>query len=473
MSRLRRRVITLAVAVIVAASAFLAAPTTPVHATDDILVLVGYSGGPFYEKRLFTGAELEAMSSGPYEYATIASAYYLRHAIGYGVPITNFISAAGIDSTNLWRIGWGSRDDYRPSTDGYGYAAWSWDSLTSPRYYYSALWLRYYRLDSKLDQSGIPSDYLGEVQASAQLVPTILGTRTSLRTGWSYNENFSPQYNEDEWNNMPPWDTDSIRLMFGQKAILDLNADMFIREVEVAYCIFGGKPEITFDEVEVEAEVGTEVTLKPTLHADDPVIVQNGLKDMIWETSNPDVATVTKNPDGSVTIKITGNGRASVGATFGTSQFGQFVGTGGFSVKGGTGEGPGGPADWPESGPGTGTEKDGTGMGAGEGEYVFSPGGDVYDADTESGIAGALGGGGEEGELAAWELKLEALEELEDQQVPKQMALFDTNPAWMYFAAVGGFLCLGGLRKIGSYELARDHYLLRKSRQQKDPAQPG
>jgi hypothetical protein len=470
---------------------------TPAYADDGVLVVVGYAGGPYYEKHIFSSAELNALSSGPYEYATISHGYFLRHGIAYGVPVGTLVSAAGIDPTNLWRFGYGARDNYRPGAmDGYGYESWSWSSLNSARYFYPNVWLYYYRNDSFADRSGIYPEDMAAATAGAQVVPAILTTSSQLKPGWAYDDNFTLAENQAEWNNMPPWDTYSMRLMYGQYGILDLNSDAFIREIEVVYCIFGGTPTITFDESQVSGEIGEDITIMPTLLADDPVIAQYGLQDMQWTTSDLNAAEITKNADGSITIHIVGNGTVQVGASFGESKAGaQFIAVGGFGVKCGTGIGEGvgdGVGDW--AGIGTGTGDDGTGTGSGEtGTGSGSGTGDDEDdhsgtslpdgataagtldgdqlgetaldaeasdsvsaaltgADSASGASGERGGGSSGG---AWQLNVASYEE----ETPLQFVSFDDAPAaWTYLLGIGGIFCLGGLRKIGAYQLARDHY---------------
>jgi hypothetical protein len=79
---------------IVAAITILAQAPTKAYA-DDIIVSVGYNGGPFYQKGIYTDAQLREMSGGyVYDYINFENGGYLRKGFGVGVSLASGLSAS-------------------------------------------------------------------------------------------------------------------------------------------------------------------------------------------------------------------------------------------------------------------------------------------------------------------------------------------------------------------------------------------
>jgi ribosomal protein L12E/L44/L45/RPP1/RPP2 len=479
----------------------------PIPAAADITVRVGYSGGPFYVKGAFSDAEIARMSEGPFMYSTFDKGEFLRKGFGYGVTVENLFEAADVDPYGLWRFYFVTRDAYMDDNDGYGNNYWTWEELSRPRYYYDGLAQNY-----DFEQHGVYQSMLQEILNSAENTPAILASRSSYRRVDSLAS----------WDDMSQMSADkNYRLLFGTAQLGDVDARFNAHSITEVICVLGGRPEINLEQTDVEGKVGDEFTIRVTLKSNDELVTEQGVKDIEWESLDKSVATVTKNFDGSITIKIVGEGKVNISGNFGRSPHPEFQASGSVGVNkigegtgSGTDVGSGSGSGTEGEGTGSGTEGEGTGAGDGtddkgsggsggddeierEGEGTAIPeGSDLrpvnssgqasdpapapsdpkatesidddlapLSASLENAASGEMGAAGGSA-ASAWQLTLTSNEEEEegeedeegDEDMPFQLFDFDKNPGRAYGMSLGALLCLGGLYRVGHYELARDRY---------------
>jgi hypothetical protein len=468
-------------------AAVFAAPT-PAHA--GIEVSVGYSGGPYYVKDNYSDAEIAGMSDGRiYEYSAMDEGGFMRKGFGRGIHVDVLFAAADVDPYGLSHFYFLTLDQYLSNNWGTGYAYWTYSTLSEPRSYYSEL-PQHFNFSRKQAERGIFASELDAVLDSAVSVPAILASSSSYARVDSADD--------PRWNDASLMSTSSkYRLLFGQAHPAEVDSRFAAHDVHGMVCILGGKPEIVFDQVDVEGEVGTTITIKPSLLANDELVASEGVKDITWESSDPTVATFTKNGDGSITVTIVGEGEANIGGTFGKDPAYQAVASIGVNKTGtgtglnGGGPGGGGPDDNAPADPGVPNGTGGTDVMEREGEGTALPAGSdlrpvdsgekpadatvpvqsdslegIEDSPTplsanfaepSPGEAGALGG------EAAWQLSIKTDEEkeLEDEEAQEsllQLLSFDENSGLVYGVGFGGLLFLGSLYRVGRYELLRDPY---------------
>jgi hypothetical protein len=480
----------------------------PTPAAADLRVTVGYSMGPYYEKAYLSSGDVAAISEGPYEYSFITHGPFLAKGYGTGPQVRSLIDISGVDTYALDNIYFYTYDSY-VSDNGIDNirVKWSYSNFTNPRYYYPSLIDHWNFNASNNNQggtaTGIYEDGYDEVWSSGMEVPAILASS-------SY---FMKMGNKDD----PNWQFNAsnmrsdgyYRLLFGQTVPEDSAAYDSANMVNAVACVLRGKPVINFDVGDLEGGVGDEFTIMPELLADDPLIAEQGLKDIKYKSDDESIATVTKNSDGSITIRIVGEGSALIGATFGNdsrhqaqtnlgvNRTGDGPGTGGSgdgpgSGIGGDGLGDGDGSDLDGSGGTGGTdnqEQEGSGTDAPEGSeqsegselpdntkltpinpqsepdpdlILDSPEAAVEIGDDQAPLSTLAGNAqsGAAGEMGGQVMKL--VIKANEPEFADQELRFDANSLLAYGLGVGGLFCLGGLYRVGHFELSRDPFQPRR-----------
>lgn len=208
------------------------ASTTQAYAASSIpeyfTVYVGYSGGPFYAKKVYTNDQLWALSDNvAYEYATIDAANFLRKGFGEGVPLATLLNDAGV-ATSIERYYFVTADSYGGNDDGALAVGdpWGYDELMGKtRYYYPDLVTHWsFNLKQVID--------IAEVEATKVEVPTVLALKSSfLRV-------VSEEDAEQLWNDSSRMNTNSgYRLMFGAESANQSSARSFAGMVTGITCI--------------------------------------------------------------------------------------------------------------------------------------------------------------------------------------------------------------------------------------------
>lgn len=370
------------------------------YATQPLTVYVGYSGGPYYEKHVYSASELEALADPCfYAYSAIDKKPSLVKYVAWGVPLETIFSSSvdpivgtSVNISALWRLAFDTDDDYKPDNGVYGNDRWYWDyyngyasghvlnPAVSSRYYFSDF-------DKYFDfvtESIIASKW-DDLAASGVRVPTILAlkyvkVRVASEEQWqdldaSLDTNDIP----GSLNNAGAVDTRN-RLIFGQTSPDEQEVENEVHSVTGLYCIYQGRPTVTLDKTQITGNIGDTVTVRAIVSAVDDLIVAEGPKDVVWTSADESVATVESNGDGTASVTIHGKGDVRITASFGQSSSSEFTTEASANVSGpggsgwrGEGEGEGwsyGDGDG-ERGPGTngaGDSSDDSGVGNEEGD---------------------------------------------------------------------------------------------------------
>lgn len=353
-----RAAITALVVAFCCAFAMVCAPAgaTTAEAAGSFTVYVGYAGGPFYAKQVYSEADLWALSDGVvHEYSTIDASKNLRKGFGEGVQLSTLFANAGI-TTSVTRFVFDTSDGYAGNTDGGTISGDPWgysELINSVRYYYPDYPTHWsYNLHGVFDKEGL--------EATRVSVPSILALRSSFLRITSQEEA------DLLWNDSTRMSQNSgYRLMFGAVDSVTGDARSFASMVNGIYCIMEGAAEINFSNNVIQGEVGDVIDISPTIIGTngevDSTIAAEFYKDIQYQISDPEKAELIQKADGSYAIKILAEGDFSIGYSYSTSEYDAYTQYSTGSLVGvGTGKGSG------DDGDGGGDGDDGSGTGGGE-----------------------------------------------------------------------------------------------------------
>lgn len=251
------------------------------YASDTLSIQVGYPGGPYYEKRLFTLSELEQMDVVYADYTFIDNmpSVVIDHV--KGVRLADIIDEAGIDLGSVKTFHFWIRDKKESS-----YTSFSKASLIDlPRYCY-------YSLPDNFDyEEGVGNAF---ATSDAQPVDTVM----ALADDWNRciaGATFGNDYLNLNSNTR-------FRLIFGQR---DAETHTAVNSAKWVYAIVAevtGEPAITLDRSTVRMSSGGIVALSAIVTAADPLIAEE--EPVIWSSDNQRVATVDEH--GAVTAHAKG-----------------------------------------------------------------------------------------------------------------------------------------------------------------------
>jgi hypothetical protein len=266
---------------------------TPARAltADTLTVTVGYFGGPYYEKAVFTADELWAMNVAYTDYTFIDNmpSVVIDHVAG--VTLSDLMDAAGIDLGSVQSFNFWTND----KEGGYYNSFTKRFLIDTPRYCY-------YSLPDNFDYDyGAGNEY---ATADGARVPTMI----ALADDW--NRALAGASFGSDYLNL---NTDTrFRLVYGQTdAVTHTASDSakWIHRIEVT---LGGAPTLTFNEVNFDLEIGSKLRTEPRVSAADPVIAEN--IQIEWRSSDETIATVdetgeiTVHAEGAATISALING---------------------------------------------------------------------------------------------------------------------------------------------------------------------
>lgn len=240
--------------------------------SDTLTIKVGYFGGPYYTKKVYTLNDFDALPQVEQSYTFIDNMPAICIDLAKGVKLTDLLQDAGIDINSVQKF-------YFYSTDikkGWYQCLDKSSLLDQPRYYYP-------NLPSQWDYETHTA--LPEAEQGAVRVDAII----------AYKDNWKRYADAPDTSY---YDTSTrFRLLFGQKDTIEHNAPMAAKWVHAIEIMLGGMPpaEITLDQNIVNLKVGSTVQLTATVAPDEATE-----KSVNWSSSDTNVATVDK--DGLVTV---------------------------------------------------------------------------------------------------------------------------------------------------------------------------
>lgn len=240
--------------------------------SDTLTIKVGYFGGPYYTKKVYTLSDFDALPQVEQAYTFIDSMSAICIDAAQGVKLTDLLEDAGIDVNSVQKF-------YFYSTDikkGWYQCLERSLLLDTPRYYYPNL-PAYWDYETN---TSLPEAVYGAVQVD----PII-----------AYKDNWKRYADAPDPSN---YDTSTrFRLLFGQKDTVEHNAPQSVKWVHAIEIMLGGMPpaEVTLDQNQVNLKVGSTVQLTATVGPGEATD-----KSVTWSSSNPEAATVDEK--GLVTV---------------------------------------------------------------------------------------------------------------------------------------------------------------------------
>lgn len=257
-------------------------------AADTLTVKVGYFGGPYYEKKVFSLEELWALDVVYADYTFIDNmpSVVIDHVAG--VRLSDLLAASGIDLNSVRTFYFWTRDkqsDY--------YTSYTKEALIdTPRYCYYSL------PDNWDDEAGMGNEL---ATSYAEPVDTLIG----LADDWNRciaGATFGSDYANLNTNTR-------FRLIFGQTNSWERTASRSAKWIHEIVVELGGAPTLTLDDSVLEGEVGSVLRTQASPAADSAVLENESVT---WSSSDESIATV----DSEGNIKIVGEGTATITATF-------------------------------------------------------------------------------------------------------------------------------------------------------------
>lgn len=251
---------------------------------DSLTVMVGYYGGPYHTKKVFTLEELGQMPlvKQPYTFIDNMPAIVLNSAIG--VKITDILEQSGIDVNSVEAFHFYCTD---VSVSWYESMPKTY-LLDTKRYYYPKLPISW-DIDTQSATSG--------AKDGAQEVDAIL----TLEDNWQ-RFGIKPDFTDMDTSTR-------FRLVFGQTDTGTRTAFRSAKWIHAIEVMLGGTPPsgITLDKSVLDLEVGSVFQL----NADIGIIDNTTDKRVEWKSSDPSIAKV----DSRGRVKILGEGTAIITAT--------------------------------------------------------------------------------------------------------------------------------------------------------------
>ena len=261
-------------------------------AADMLTVTVGYFGGPYYEKAVFTLNDLWAMNVQYVDYTFIDNMPSVVISHVAGITLADLLDAAGIDLGSVQSFNFWTND----KAGGYYTSLTKSYLIDTPRY-------AYYSLPDNFDYDlGAGNEY---ATLDAVRVPTMIALADDWRrviAGASFGSDYANLNTNTRF-----------RLVFGQTDGTTRTASNSAKWVHKIEITLGGAPTVTLDASVLDLEVGSKFRSEAYINAADPVIAAQ--LEIEWSSSDESIATVDAN--GEITVHAEGS--ATIMARIGDS----------------------------------------------------------------------------------------------------------------------------------------------------------
>lgn len=259
---------------------------------DSLTINVGYYGGPYFQKKVFTADELASLGvvSAVYSYIDSMPAVCLVYA--KGVPIRTIMKAAGIDMNSIQRFYFYTNDN----KEGYFTDFRKKDLIDTTRYYYPNLVYRFYEPDYESDRY--------DEQAAEGAIP--VEPMMAISDNWQRHLPWKDGFSEIDYSVQRT--LTRFRLMYGHVDTFTRTANKSAKWVHSIDVMLGGGPTVTTDVSVLEKEVGSKYRVTATVSAAADLLAEHIRQALVWSTSDSSVATV----DDKGNVTITGEGEAVI-----------------------------------------------------------------------------------------------------------------------------------------------------------------
>jgi hypothetical protein len=268
------------------------------NAVDDLRIKIGYFGwstDDYIEKAHFTWKDLEEMGTVESVYSYFGGT---RVAIdsARGVLLTTILDEAGIDQSSIAQLDFYTADQ----TDGVFQSFTSKELLHTRRYYFPNL-AGYMSYDE--DENVVVRRTVWD--GAKRVYPML-----ALEENWTW---YSIGTSGTGANFTSVSTANRFRLNFGQSDPMESKTYASAKMVHTIYVMFSGSPQISADESNLEAKVGSDHKVKITAAAADDELEKKIQDNLQWSSSDTSVVSVDE--DG--TLHYNGVGTATVTAYYG------------------------------------------------------------------------------------------------------------------------------------------------------------
>ena len=260
------------------------------YKADRLTVSVGYFGGPYYQKAVFTEAQLRALGTVRADYTFIDNmpSVVIDHV--EGVRLADVMDAAGIDINSIQSFNFWTND----KKGGYYTSLTKSELIDTPRYCY-------YSLPDNFDsETGTGNASAGDIKERVETV---------LALGDDWNRCIAGGEFGSDYMNLNT--NTRYRLIYGQTDTHTRTANSSAKWIHTIEVTLGGAPTVSLSDSSLEGKVGSVLRTTASVKAADSAIASSGK--VSWSSSNENVAKVDENGN----ITVTGEGSAVITAAFG------------------------------------------------------------------------------------------------------------------------------------------------------------
>ncbi len=260
------------------------------YKADKLTISVGYFGGPYYQKAVFTEAQLRALGTVKADYTFIDNmpSVVIDHV--EGVRLADIMDAAGIDINSIQSFNFWTND----KKGGYYTSLTKTELIDTPRYCY-------YSLPDNFDtETGTGNASAGDIKERVETVLALGDNWNRCLAGGEFGSDYLNLNTNTRY-----------RLIFGQTDTHTRTANSSAKWIHTIEVTLGGAPTVSLSDSSLEGKVGSVLHTTASVKTADSAISANG--SISWSSSDSNVAKVDENGN----ITVTGEGSAVITASFG------------------------------------------------------------------------------------------------------------------------------------------------------------